>query len=187
MRWEQKFLFPSYISLINFKISREKGEIKIEVKNKNMKIVLFILSIIFIINTTVLAGDVFILEIIHDKNEEIIEKFELKPGDIFELEHTHSAQNAYVNESFSLTKDGKFMLFEMKFTSQGLGLPDAVGGKFKLKDGKFYWTDINRIIPKLNIRVGNISRIKFKFNNKIYSLIDYVDDTDLVIIKARRK
>ena len=114
----------------------------------------------------------------------LINEFVLEEEECFSINHLHSAQKVLVCETFRVLSNGKLQLVEMHFGSQGAGLPDANFGKFSLEGNNFYWRDINRIVPRINLRVGDISKPVLSVKGEDIDLLDLVGDRGLIIFEG---
>ena len=108
------------------------------------------------------SQSVYVLEIVHAKSGARVFHTQVNPGDLFSLEHTHSAQLSPVADNFQIDQFYRMFLVSTVFSNHGAGLPDSSyrGETFSvLQDGRFKVSGLSMFLPEILLRVGR------KYNN----------------------
>ncbi len=101
----------------------------------------------------------------------------VSPGDEFEIVYIHSVQRSPVVEKFRVLPDRSIVVFETIYQDFGAGLPSEVdeGAKVVVEPGGVRIYDMNRVMPRITLRVGSIARHQFKHGTAVVNLADLVD------------
>jgi len=86
-------------------------------------------------------------------------------------------QRSPVVEKFRVLPDRSIVVFETIYQDFGAGLPSEVdeGAKVVVEPGGVRIYDMNRVMPRITLRVGSIARHQFKHGTAVVNLADLVD------------
>lgn len=147
----------------------------------------FIVLLITIVITTViiLSLPTKVLLANDFKTGEYYKSWEIKDGDEFTVEYTHSVQLTPVTESYTI--DGNnIILNETTFKSYGAGLPSTTPYKFEIIGTSFRIYDIDEIMDYLVYRTGaERANHKLLYKNKSYEFLSFSKPRTGVQFKIR--
>ncbi|OPZ61878.1 MAG: hypothetical protein BWY85_02268 [Firmicutes bacterium ADurb.Bin506] len=111
----------------------------------------------------------------------------VSPGDEFSIVYTHSVQRSPVVEKFRVLPDGNIVVFETIYQDFGAGLPSDVdeGAKVVVEPGGVRIYDMNRVMPRITLRVGSIARHQFRHDTTVINLADLLDSGTRVDITVK--
>jgi len=95
----------------------------------------------------------------------------LKNDSPFQIKYTHSIHLSDVVESYQVTSDMKIKQYELMYEDFSIGMPSNAEGDeiFEQKDGKYYISNMNRILPNFILRTGQV-----RANHRvIYEEVEY--------------
>ena len=110
----------------------------------------------------------------------------VSPGDEFEIVFTHSVQRTPVIERFRVQADGTIVVFETVYQDFGAGLPSEVdvGAKVVVEPTGVRIYDMNRVMPRIVMRVGSIARHRLKHGSTVLELADLVGSGTQIEIRV---
>lgn len=119
--------------------------------------------------------------------EHKIEKELSVPGKEFTLIYTHSVHKTPVYETFIISKDNRFILKEVRYSSLGVGMPFTdEGGVFTNENGQFVLR-FDRTLQAIPIRVSPIPDHAIQIGNATYPLLAFAKPESLLEIRAKQK
>ncbi|MBB6443574.1 DUF1850 domain-containing protein [Bacillus benzoevorans] len=79
-------------------------------------------------------------------------------GDKFQIKYTHSIHLSDVIERYSVAEDQQIKLYAMSYEDFAVGMPENAleGERFEHKNGHYYISDMNRLFPFFDLRVGKV-------------------------------
>lgn len=110
-------------------------------------------------------------------------------GESFQMKYTHSIHLSDVIESYFVTKDNQIKLFAMTYEDFSIGMPENAmdGEMFEHKNGKYYISNMNRIYPFFDLRIGKVrANHILLYADTEYPLADYMEPGTWVRIKKER-
>lgn len=104
-------------------------------------------------------------------------------GRNFALEYLHSVHKTPVREEFVAHPGRGLILTSTSFQSYGVGTPYEPGeGRLIIKDGYFVLCDLDRQLPRLDLRVVPLNHYRLYYAGKCYPLNHYFAPGALVQI-----
>lgn len=105
-------------------------------------------------------------------------------GMVFSTRFLHSVQKTPVEEFFTVDEARQgFVLVRTHYQSFGVGLPFlAADGTFQSEDGAFSMTDMDRPIPRLDLRPGTGTNLTLTVGDTTYPLSTLVPPGTLIRI-----
>lgn len=149
-------------------------------------LLVYIILFNFLIYTSAVTGG-GILEIIDDSTKKVIFSRRVVPGNSFSTLYIHSVEKTLVQEIFVIDNQYRIILSETQVSSTGAGLPSQIFGEeqFRLQNGKFIISNINRFLPFIPLKIGKTSHNTFFFKEEIVDLSSLIGD-GLVYIKIKK-
>lgn len=106
----------------------------------------------------------------------------------FQISYTHSVHKTPVEEFFYIAEDNKMVLYEIRYSSYGVGMPyDFEGGVFSNQDGQFHLTGLQREFPAIDIMASEIpAQVIIVEGRKYHLLTLFQPDKNIHISAAKR-
>jgi len=105
----------------------------------------------------------------------------VRPGDVIELHYLHSVERTPVVEVFRAASDGLYLV-EMRFVSQGAGLPT----QGYVREGDHFVLRANRKIGELPLRVSAVAGHYLRVGDDRLDLVRLAGDGAAVSLTSRR-
>jgi len=150
------------------------------------EIVLICTFVLFLILTSKVYPETYELRVFNKTENKLLFSSVVYLGQTFSLEYTHSVQLTPVRETFTIDSTGSIILIETSFESTGFGLPEPKGN-FKFKDGKIIWSNINRRIGTIFLRVGFFRSFLFIYKKRKIDFRQVAKGGNLIEIKCEIK
>jgi len=110
------------------------------------------------------------------------------PQSMFQLRYIHSVHRTPVEEMFSITEDDKLVLYEIRYSSLGIGMPyETEGGVFSNQEGQFRLTGLRKEFSVINIRASEITAQTIIVAGQDYPLLDMFQPDSALQISASAK
>lgn len=155
-----------------------------------MKKVIIFLIFVLIVPTIILKVPVKNALVFEEENSEVVlAYFEMNKNENFIIQYTHSIHLSEVEEVYKILSGGNIKQEALVYEDYGIGMPSGAEGeeKFSIKDGKFHITNMNRVFPFLDVRVGKVvANHRLVVNGTIYELKDYLTPGSWVRIKYKK-
>ncbi|WP_408008704.1 DUF1850 domain-containing protein [Pseudalkalibacillus sp. A8] len=76
----------------------------------------------------------------------------------FHIKYIHSVHRTPVKETYEINDKKEIVQTELEYENFAIGMPSNATGeeKFIEKDGTYYITNMNRIFPAIDIRIGRV-------------------------------
>lgn len=152
-------------------------------KKRNVFLILFFAALVL------LAGlfPVHVLQIEELRKERVVFVRSLQPGDRFSLMYRHSVELCQVWDYFRIDGQYRLILDETVFGSSNTGLPSVlgVGERFTRGEKTSRISNMQRIIPALDIWVKRSYDNTLEFDNRKIRLPDLAGDT-LLRLRIRK-
>lgn len=129
---------------------------------------------------------VYYLSIYEAQSELVLYQQEVKPGDMFILDYTHSADKTPVKSVFLIEEDN-FVLLEEKYSWYGAGLEAGSDYKFTFSEDEVTVSGYNRIFDYLPLRIARTVKQKLKFNDVEVILNDLAPGGTLLLIRVEKQ
>ena len=94
------------------------------------------------------------------------------PGDTFTLSFIHSVEKSEVTDYFRIDDDYRIILYQTEFGSLNTGLPAVVseGEIFERTDRGFRLSNLNRVLPEIQLQVSEAYGGSLAMDGKVVSL-----------------
>lgn len=112
---------------------------------------------------------------------------EVRHGDVFQLNFTHSVEKVEVVDTFLIIDDKIMLLRNTSCGSMGAGLPSGVEDNVTIKDGLFFVENLNRSFDRINVITGSLPKHRLTLAGVEYSLLDLAGDGKSFFISLKRK
>lgn len=110
------------------------------------------------------------------------------PNARFQLGFIHSVHRTPVEELFSITEDDKLVLYEIRYSSLGIGMPyDAEGGVFVNHDGQYRLTGLHKEFSVISLRASEIPAQTISAEGRVYPLLEIFQPDSLLQLSAGGK
>lgn len=110
----------------------------------------------------------------NDKQNKIIQKFDISTNDFFSIEFFHSVNKSPVIEYYKINDSGKIVLYKSKYYNFGAGVATDLNDNEIMRydnDGSMVIENMNMLFDELNYYLSDIYDHKLTINDKItYSL-----------------
>ncbi|MCI3921238.1 DUF1850 domain-containing protein [Paenibacillus sp. TRM 82003] len=110
-------------------------------------------------------------------------------GDAFEIAFIHSVHRTPVEEYYRISADGAIVLEKVVYETYGIGNPSAPepGQRFRVEDGKMIIENMNRRLPALNQRIGQlVADHQWVWRGRSIPFSSFGEPGSLVSIKTAR-
>jgi len=129
------------------------------------------------------------LQIIHYKTNAVLHEWEIKPGDRFYLDYTHSSAKTPVHDIFIINNQREIILIEENFSWFGAGL-EALSTEntrvvYDTKQKKIRVFQ-HRHFPDFLLRIGHVANHRITCHEKSIPLKDLAKGGELIRIKVRQ-
>ncbi|MDN5331204.1 MAG: hypothetical protein PWP45_429 [Tepidanaerobacteraceae bacterium] len=104
----------------------------------------------------------------------------------FTITFIHSIEKTPVYELYEISADNKITLNEVRFYSQGTGLPFSTGGIFKNENGQFVIRE-KRTFSRLSLRVSPLPGHSITVDGKRLDFLDIARSEDLITIYTENR
>lgn len=129
------------------------------------------------------------LIIIDGKHKKLLFKSSLADSDEFVISFIHSTNLTPVDDYFKIEKDYTITLMESHFESYSVGMPSELneGEVLELKNGKIIIKNMNRNLPYIDLRIGQlVANHTLIINNKTIPFKIIASPGSMVKIKAEK-
>ena len=110
------------------------------------------------------------------------------PHGRFEINYIHSVHKTPVEELFYISEDSVLVLYEIRYSSLGIGMPyEAEGGVFSHQGGQFYLTGLHKEFPVISLRASAIPAQTIRVDGQIYSLLKLFTPDNALQISAKQR
>lgn len=110
------------------------------------------------------------------------------PQGRFVLSYIHSVHKTPVEEFFYITEDNKLILYEIRYSSLGIGMPyESEGGVFSNQGGQFLLTELHKEFPVINLRASEIPAQTLRVEGKTYPLLTLFQPGNAIRISAKQR
>ncbi|MFO1445583.1 DUF1850 domain-containing protein [Bacillus sp. Bva_UNVM-123] len=154
---------------------------------RNVSILLFLILIIIVFMLIIPIRQALVLE--YQNTEKLLAYFPLSKEAKFKIKYTHSIHLSDVVESYKITEQAHIQQYELMYEDFAIGMPENAsdGEIFEQKDGKYYLRNMKLDFPFFDLRIGQVrANHTVIFQNKEYTLSDYIEPGTWVRIKVKR-
>jgi hypothetical protein len=152
------------------------------------RITIVIVSFIFI--TASITYPLISAVIIEDgESGRLLALFKDEPEQDFSVKYIHSIHKTPVLETYHTNKMGAIVQTEIQFEEFGVGMPSGTSGNeiFTQKDGTYILSNMNRVFPSLDIRIGQIiANHQFIIDGDEYPFSDFAKKGSWVRVKTKK-
>lgn len=145
-------------------------------------LIIFVLFVTFIPFKTALVFQ-------YQNSGRVLAYIPIAKGDSFQIRYTHSIHLSDVIERYSVTEDLQIKLNAMRYEDFAIGMPENAleGERFEHKNGHYYLSNLNRLFPFFDLRVGKVraNHILIISGNE-YPMSRYLEPGTWVRIKIDR-
>ncbi|WP_261131193.1 DUF1850 domain-containing protein [Bacillus sp. Marseille-Q3570] len=106
----------------------------------------------------------------------------------FHIQYTHSVHKTPVMETYEINENKEIVQTELAYENFAIGMPSNATGeeKFVEKDGTYYITNMNRIFPYIDVRIGQvIANHTLILNNDRFPLDQVVKSGSWIRLKVQ--
>lgn len=150
---------------------------------------IFLLLFLFIIFVSVNIPFQTALVFEYQNSGRVLAYLPVTKDDSFQIKYTHSIHLSDVMESYAVTKDLQIKLFALTYEDFSIGMPENAlqGEVFQHKNGKYYITNMNRLFPFFDLRIGKVraNHTLIHADNE-YPLSNYIKPGTWIRIKIDR-
>lgn len=110
-------------------------------------------------------------------------------GQSFEIQYIHSIHLTPVNEFYQINDDLNIVLNEVHFDTYSVGMPSDLseGETLELKNGKMMIKNMQRIMPSIDLRIGQvIANHQLKMNGQLIPFSSIAKPGSWVHIEVRK-
>ena len=153
------------------------------------KIILFTLLFLSLIPILILLPFREALVFQFQNSERVLAYIPIQKGEFFQIKYTHSIHLSDVYEKYIVTNDGLIKQIELEYEDFAIGMPEnaSAGEIFTHRNGKYYLSNMNRIFPKIDLRIGKVrAKHTVIFEKKEYPLSLYIKPGTWVRIKIEK-
>lgn len=121
-----------------------------------------------------------------ENTEKILAYIPISENQEFSIKYMHSIHLSDVIESYIVTKEGEIKQVELEFEDFSIGMPENAsdGEVFEQKNGKYYISNMNRVFPYFDLRIGKVrANHTVIFEGKDYPLRNYIEPGTWVRVK----
>jgi hypothetical protein len=115
--------------------------------------------------------------------------YPIKKENEFEIRYTHSIHLSEVQEIYEITPNRTIIQTELFYEDYAIGMPSGPldGETFEIENGKMHITNMSRVFPYLDIRIGQVvANHHLVIKEKSYKLGAYVIPGSWVRVKHRK-
>jgi hypothetical protein len=126
-------------------------------------------------------------EIVDGRRDRIVLCARVKPGEEFMISFMHSVNRRPVYDTFRVEAD-HLVIVKSRYDSFGAGMPESSTTEGTLTiapDGWMEWT-VNRSLPEVAIRVGQVAGHKLHFKSREVPLSDLADPGSALTLRVRK-
>lgn len=110
------------------------------------------------------------------------------PHGRFEINYIHSVHKTPVEEMFYISEDNVLVLYEIRYSSLGIGMPyESEGGVFSNQGGQFHLTGLHKEFPTINLRASAIPAQTIGVDGQMYPLLKLFKPDNALQISAKQK
>ena len=127
------------------------------------------------------------LVVVDGESSAIVYKSSIKAEKQFSIRFIHSIHLTPVDEFYLVDDDFNLILYETQFDTFGVGMPSGLseGETVQLKDGKIIIKNMHRMLPYLDLRIGQvIADHTLNINGQTVKLAKVAEPGSFVRIKA---
>lgn len=129
------------------------------------------------------------VKLIHIETGKTISEFAINEceNNAFALEYVHSVDLTPVIEIYRLNEVGDIIVNEINYKSFGAGMQATkpATGYFAQDSDWIILRDINRVVERYILRVGNIANQRIRCAKRTINLLDYVGQGERILITAK--
>ncbi len=113
--------------------------------------------------------------------------YPVNPGEEFCLHYTHSSDKTPIRDTFRVDHEGRLILIEEAFLWYGAGLEFLNHRESQItREGKWTKVRLNRVFPKLVIRVGTVAKQRLIFKDRSVPLDTLVKPGEGIVLSITR-
>jgi len=129
-----------------------------------------------------------IIAFYYEDTDQLLAYLPIKKAKSFQIQYTHSIHLTDVVEIYEL-KDEQIVLKQLEYENFAIGMPANAEGNetFIHEDGKYKITNMNRIFPSIDLRIGQVrAEHKLIYEERSYKLSDSIQGGTWVRIKPQK-
>ncbi len=129
-----------------------------------------------------------VLAISFENSGKVIAYVKVDENARFHIQYTHSVHHTPVKETYKINENKEIVQTELAYKNFAIGMPSNATGeeKFVEKDGTYYITNMNRIFPYIDVRIGQIiANHTLILNNDEFPLDQVVEPGSWIRLKVQ--
>ncbi|WP_226670701.1 DUF1850 domain-containing protein [Metabacillus litoralis] len=129
-----------------------------------------------------------VLSISYQDNDEMLAYLPITKSKTFKIQYTHSIHLSDVIETYSV-KEKTIILKELSYEDFAVGMPANAEGDevFEVKDGTYFITNMNRVFPFFDLRVGQVrANHRILQDTNSYKLKDFIKPGEWVRLSIQK-
>jgi len=131
------------------------------------------------------SGRALYLQLVDPLRGEVLLEYQVRPGERFAIDYTHSSDHTPVHDEFRIAPSGELVLVRETYAWYGSGLEFHPGADAAIRQQDGQTTvELERAMERLRLRVGRVAGHIFSFRGHRTPLLDLAPGGDPILIRA---